>query len=46
MLKTKNPKVDEWKVVRAKVKGKKKNFKPTADQSNWSRQLVRPVQLW
>jgi hypothetical protein len=36
MLKPKNPKVDEWKVVRAKVKGKKKNFKLTADQSNWS----------
>jgi hypothetical protein len=31
MLKPKNPKVDEWKVVKAKVKGKKKNFKPTFD---------------
>jgi hypothetical protein len=31
MLKPKNPEVDEWKVVNAKVKGKKKNFKPTFD---------------
>jgi hypothetical protein len=31
MLKSKNPEVDEWKVVKAKVKGKKKNFKPTFD---------------
>jgi hypothetical protein len=31
MLKPKNPQVDEWKVVRAKVKGKKKNFKPSFD---------------
>jgi hypothetical protein len=31
MLKPKNPKVDEWKVVKTKVKGKKKNFKPTFD---------------
>jgi hypothetical protein len=31
MLKPKNPEVDEWKVVKAKVKGKKKNFKPTFD---------------
>jgi hypothetical protein len=29
MLKPKNPKVDEWKVVKAKVKGKEKNFNPT-----------------
>jgi hypothetical protein len=27
MLKPKNPKADEWKVIKAKVKGKKKNFK-------------------
>jgi hypothetical protein len=26
MLKPKNPKVDEWKVVKAKVKGKKKKL--------------------
>ena len=31
MLKPKNPEVDEWKVVKAKVKGKKKNFNPTFD---------------
>jgi hypothetical protein len=31
MLKLKNPEVDEWKVVKARVKGKKKNFKPTFD---------------
>jgi hypothetical protein len=31
MLKPKNPEVDEWKVVKVKVKGKKKNFKPTFD---------------
>jgi hypothetical protein len=31
MLKSKNPKVDEWKVVKAKVKGKKENFKPAFD---------------
>jgi hypothetical protein len=31
MLKLKNPEVDEWKVVNAKVKGKKKNFKLTFD---------------
>jgi hypothetical protein len=31
MLKPKNPKVDEWKVVKAKVKGKKKFFKQTFD---------------
>jgi hypothetical protein len=31
MLKSKNPDVDEWKVVTTKVKGKKKNFKPTFD---------------
>jgi hypothetical protein len=31
MLKPKNPEVDEWKVVKAKVKGKKKNIKPTFD---------------
>jgi hypothetical protein len=31
MIKPKNPKVDEWKVVKVKVKGKKKNFKPTFD---------------
>jgi hypothetical protein len=31
MLKLKNPEVDEWKVVKAKVKGKKKNFKLTFD---------------
>jgi hypothetical protein len=31
MLKPKNPEVDEWKVVKAKVKSKKKNFKPTFD---------------
>jgi hypothetical protein len=31
MLKPKNPEVDEWKVVKAKVKGRKKNFKPTFD---------------
>jgi hypothetical protein len=31
MLKPKNPKVDEWRVVNAKVKGKKKNFKLTFD---------------
>jgi hypothetical protein len=31
MLKPKNPEVDEWKVVKAKVKCKKKNFKPTFD---------------
>jgi hypothetical protein len=29
MLKPKNPEVDEWKVVKAKVKSKKKNFKLT-----------------
>jgi hypothetical protein len=29
MLKPKNPEMDEWKVINAKVKGKKKNFKPT-----------------
>jgi hypothetical protein len=26
MLKLKNPEVDEWKVAKAKVKGKKKSF--------------------
>jgi hypothetical protein len=31
MLKPKSPEVDEWKVFKAKVKGKKKNFKPTFD---------------
>jgi hypothetical protein len=31
MLKPKNPEVDEWKVVNMKIKGKKKNFKPTFD---------------
>jgi hypothetical protein len=31
MLKPKNPEVDEWKVIKAKVKGKKKNFKLTFD---------------
>jgi hypothetical protein len=31
MLKPKNPEVDEWKLVKEKVKGKKKNFKPTFD---------------
>jgi hypothetical protein len=31
MLKPKNPEVDEWKVVKVKVKGKRKNFKPTFD---------------
>jgi hypothetical protein len=31
MLEPKNPEVDEWKVVKAKVKGKKKNFKPAFD---------------
>jgi hypothetical protein len=31
MLKPKNPKVDEWKVVRVKVNGKKKKFKLTFD---------------
>jgi hypothetical protein len=31
MLKPKNPEVDQWKVVKAKVKGKMKNFKPTFD---------------
>jgi hypothetical protein len=31
MLKPKNPEVDEWKVVKMKVKGKKKNFKPNFD---------------
>jgi hypothetical protein len=31
MLKRKNPEVDEWKVAKAKVKGKKKNFKLTFD---------------
>jgi hypothetical protein len=29
MLKLKNHEVEEWKVVNAKVKGKKKNFKLT-----------------
>jgi hypothetical protein len=31
MLKQKNPEVDEWMVVKVKVKGKKKNFKSTFD---------------
>jgi hypothetical protein len=31
MLKPKNPKVDEWKVVKAMVKGKNKNFIPIFD---------------
>jgi hypothetical protein len=31
MLKPKSPEVDEWKVFKVKVKGKKKNFKPTFD---------------
>jgi hypothetical protein len=31
MLKPKNPEVDEWKVVKAKIKYKKKNFKPIFD---------------
>jgi hypothetical protein len=31
MLKPKNPRVDEWKVVKAKVKGKKKNFELAFD---------------
>jgi hypothetical protein len=31
MLKLQNPEVFEWKVVKAKVKGKKKNFKSTFD---------------
>jgi hypothetical protein len=31
MLKPKNHEVDEWKVVNTKIKGKKKNFKPTFD---------------
>jgi hypothetical protein len=31
MLKPKNLEVDEWKVVKVKVKGKKKNFKSTFD---------------
>jgi hypothetical protein len=31
ILKPKNPEVDEWKVVKAKVKGKKKSFKPSFD---------------
>jgi hypothetical protein len=31
MLKLKNPEVDEWKVVKAKVKCKKKSFKPIFD---------------
>jgi hypothetical protein len=31
MPKPKNPKVDEWKVVKAKVNCKKKNFKQTFD---------------
>jgi hypothetical protein len=31
ILKPKNPEVDEWKVVKAKVKDKKKNFKPMFD---------------
>jgi hypothetical protein len=29
MLKPKNPEADKWKVVKAKVKGKKESFKPT-----------------
>jgi hypothetical protein len=29
--KSDNPRVDEWKVVKAKVKGKKKNFELTFD---------------
>jgi hypothetical protein len=28
MLKPKNPEADKWKVVKAKVRGKKENFKP------------------
>jgi hypothetical protein len=31
MLKLKNPEVDEWKVVKAKVNGKKEKFKLTFD---------------
>jgi hypothetical protein len=31
MLKPKNPEVDEWKVVKAMVKGKNKNFIPIFD---------------
>jgi hypothetical protein len=31
MLKPKNPEADKWKVVKAKVKGKKESFKPTFD---------------
>jgi hypothetical protein len=31
MLKPKNPEVDEWKVVKVKIRGKKKYFKPTFD---------------
>jgi hypothetical protein len=31
MLKPKNTEVDEWNVVKSKVKGKKKNFKPSFD---------------
>jgi hypothetical protein len=31
MLKPKNPEVDKWKVVKAKVRGKKGNFKSKFD---------------
>jgi hypothetical protein len=31
MLKPKNPEADKWKVVKAKVRGKKKSFKPNFD---------------
>jgi hypothetical protein len=31
MLKPKNPEVDKWNVVKAKLEGKKKNFKLTFD---------------
>jgi hypothetical protein len=31
MLKPKNPEVDKWKAVKAKVKGKNENFKLTFD---------------
>jgi hypothetical protein len=31
MLKPKNPEADKWKVVKAKVRGKKENIKPNFD---------------
>jgi hypothetical protein len=31
MLKPKNLEADKWKVVKAKVRGKKENFKPNFD---------------